>query len=101
MRRGFRNLKYLGFNNHLFPAVGGKIEDEDGEKGDAHAGDDQVDRVEQRLPPHRDVEGDVKVRLVTTRVELDISLGWHLQRAESRLYFGIIPFPISIYIEPR
>ena len=44
---------------HLLPRVWGEIEHEDGEEGDAHAGDDQVDCVEQRLPPHRDVEGDV------------------------------------------
>ena len=71
--RGFGNLKYLGFNNHLLPAVRGKIKYKDGQEGDAHAGDDQVDCVEQGLPPHRDVEGDVQVRLVTARVELDIS----------------------------
>ena len=58
---------------YLLPAVRGEIEHEDGEEGDAHAGDDQVDCVEQRLPPHRDVEGDVQVGLVTARVELDIS----------------------------
>ena len=36
------------------------------------AGDDQVDRVEERLPPHGDVEGDVQVGLVTARVDLNI-----------------------------
>ena len=54
----------------LLPTVGGEVEDEDCEEGDAHAGDDQVDCIEQRLPPHCDVEGDVQVWLVTARVEL-------------------------------
>ena len=35
--------------------------------------------VEQGLPPHGDVEGDVEVRLVTAGVELDIPLGRDLQ----------------------
>ena len=59
---------------YLLSTVRGEIEHEHGEEGDAHAGDDQVDRVEQRLPPHRDVEGDVQVRLVTTRVDFNIPL---------------------------
>ena len=71
---------------HLLPGVRGKIEHQDGQEGDAHAGDDQVDCVEQGLPPHRDVEGDVQVRLVTARVELDIPLSWHLSMVKSRFY---------------
>ena len=80
--RGFENL---GFDNNLLPAVRGKIKHKDSEEGDAHAGDDQVDCVEQRLPPHRDVEGDVQVGLVTASVELDIPLSWHLSVTRSRL----------------
>ena len=56
----------------LLPTVGGEVEDEDSEEGDAHAGDDQVHRVEQGLPPHGDVEGDVEVGLVAARVEFYI-----------------------------
>ena len=62
----------LRFDNNLLPAVRGKIKHKDSEEGDAHAGDDQVDCVEQRLPPHRDVEGDVQVGLVTARVDFNI-----------------------------
>ena len=69
---------------HLLARVWGEVEDEDGEEGDAHAGDDQVDCVEQRLPPHGDVEGDVQVGLVTARVELDIPLCRHLHKQKSR-----------------
>lgn len=58
---------------YLFPAVGRQVEREDGEEGDAHAGDDDVDGVEESLPPHSDVEGDVQVRLVAARVELLVS----------------------------
>ena len=57
---------------HLLPGVGGEVEHEHGEEGDAHAGDDEVHGVEQSLPPHGDVEGDVQVGLVTARVELHI-----------------------------
>ena len=60
----------------LLPTVGGEVEDEDGEEGDAHAGDDQVHRVEQGLPPHRDVEGDVQVGLVAASVEFNIPVFW-------------------------
>ena len=79
---GFENL---GFDNNLFPAVRREIKHQDGEERDAHAGDDQVDCVEQRLPPHRDVEGDVQVGLVAARVELDIPLSWYLSITRSRL----------------
>ena len=44
---------------HLLPGVGGEVEHQHGEEGDAHAGDDEVHGVEQSLPPHGDVEGDV------------------------------------------
>ena len=44
---------------NLLARVGRQVEDEDRQKGDAHARDDQVDRVEQRLAPHRHVERDV------------------------------------------
>ena len=56
----------------LLPGVGGEVEHQHGEEGDAHAGDDEVHGVEQSLPPHGDVEGDVQVGLVTARVELHI-----------------------------
>jgi hypothetical protein len=32
----------------------------------------RADRVEEGLATHGDVEGDVEVRLVTARVELDV-----------------------------
>ena len=57
---------------YLLARVWGKVEHEHSEEGDAHAGDDQVHCVEQSLPPHGDVEGDVQVGLVTARVELHI-----------------------------
>ncbi len=57
---------------YLLSAVWRQVEDEDSEEGDAHAGDDEVHRVEERLPPHRDVEGYVQIGLVTARVELHI-----------------------------
>lgn len=41
---------------YFFSRVRGQVEDEDCEEGYRHAGDDQVDRVEQGLTPHRQVE---------------------------------------------
>lgn len=55
---------------NLLAWVWWKVESEDGEEGDTHAGDDEVDGVEECFPPHGDVEGNVQVWLVTTRVEL-------------------------------
>ena len=57
----------------LLSTVWREVEHQDGQKADAHAGDDEVDGVEESLPPHGDVEGDVQVGLVTAGVELDIS----------------------------
>ena len=75
------NKKFLTatLTAHLLSAVRREVEDEDGEEADAHAGDDEVDSVEEGLPPHGDVEGDVEVRLVTAGVELDVPLGRDLQ----------------------
>ena len=64
--------------SHLLPAVRREVEDEDSEEADAHAGDDEVDGVEESLPPHGDVEGDVQVRFLTAGVELDIPHSWYL-----------------------
>lgn len=36
-----------------------QVEDEYSQKGDAHAWDDQIHRVEQRFPPHRQIESNV------------------------------------------
>ena len=66
--------------SYLLPTVRREIEHKYCEEGDAHAGDDQVDCVEERLPPHGDVEGDIQVGLVTARVELDIPLCRHLHK---------------------
>ena len=64
----------------LLSAVWREVEHEDGEEADAHAGDDEVDGVEESLPPHGDVEGDVQVRFLTAGVELDIPHCGHLQQ---------------------
>ena len=58
--------------SHLLSTIGREIEDQNCEEADAHAGDDEVDGVEECFPPHGDVEGDVQVGLVTARVELHI-----------------------------
>ena len=55
---------------YLLAGIGRQVEGEDGQKGDAHARDDEVDGVEERLAAHRDVERDVQVGLDAARVVL-------------------------------
>ena len=44
---------------HFLAGIGRQVEDQDGEAGNADAGNDQVDRVEERLASQRDVEEDI------------------------------------------
>ena len=46
-------------STHLFVAVRGQVEDQDGEQRHNHAGEDQIDGVEERLASERHVEGDI------------------------------------------
>ncbi len=68
-------MPFPGLETYLFSAVRRQVEDEHGEEGDAHAGDDEVDGVEQRLASHRHVERDVEVGLVAAGVVLDVADG--------------------------
>lgn len=54
---------------HLFAAVAGQVKRKNREKRYPHAGDDDVHRVEEGLPPHRDIERDVQVGLVAAGVK--------------------------------
>ena len=67
-------LFFLAFDceerQYLLAGIGRQVEGEDGQKGDAHARDDEVDGVEERLAAHRDVERDVQVGLDAARVVL-------------------------------
>ncbi len=64
---------------YLLAAVWRQVEDKDGEEGDAHAGNDEVDSIKEGLPPHRHIEGDVQVGLITARVVFDVAYRRHLQ----------------------
>ena len=44
---------------NLLSTVRREVEHQHCQEADAHAGDDEVDGVEESLPPHGDVEGDV------------------------------------------
>ncbi len=46
---------------NLLAAVRRQVEDQDGQRGDEHAGDDQVDGVEQRLALDDEVVGQIHV----------------------------------------
>ena len=52
-------LKY--FPTDLLPRLGWEVEDQHTEEANQHRGEDQVDRVEESLPPDRDVERDVRL----------------------------------------
>ena len=61
---------------NLLPGVGWDVEDEEGDGTDGDARKDEVDGVEESLPPNRDVELDVWIRFGTTRVKLLVLLRW-------------------------
>lgn len=60
---------------YLLATVRRQVEREHGQERDAHARDYDVDCVEERFPPHRNVERNVQVGLVATGVELFVSEG--------------------------
>lgn len=62
--------KRLGDFPAILARVAGQVEDQNGQERDAHAGYDQVDRVEERLPAERQVEHYVQIRLLAAAVEL-------------------------------
>lgn len=51
---------------HQHTGVSGQIEDQSGEEGEEHAGNDDVDDEIKRQPQHQEVIGDVQVRRVWT-----------------------------------
>lgn len=53
----------------LLSGVGRQQEDEECERGDEDAGDEEVESVVERPPPHDHGEGHVGVRLLTAVVE--------------------------------
>lgn len=61
----------------LLARLRGQVEDEHGEEGDAHARNDQIDRVEQGLASHRQLERNVRVGDVL--VDDHVVLGRHHQ----------------------
>lgn len=63
----------------LLSAVGGQIEDKDGQKRDGDARDDEVNGVEESLAAYGDVEGDIRVQLRAARVASNVLHGRHVQ----------------------
>lgn len=55
---------------YLFTAIARQVKRENREKRYPHTGDDNVHCVKEGFPPHRDVERDVQVGLVTASVKL-------------------------------
>ena len=64
---------------HLLAGIGRQVEDQHRQARDAHARDDQVHRVEERLPSQCYVEEDVQVRrIAAAAVVLDVAFGRHV-----------------------
>lgn len=71
----YRNAsKFWLCSNYLFAAVRGQIKCEHRQERDAHARNDNVDRVEERLTSHGDVERNVQIRFVAAGVEFLVSV---------------------------
>lgn len=68
-----------GIVAHLLPGVRRQVKHQHGEEADPHTGDDEVHGVEERLAPHRDVKGDVQVRLITAGVVLLVPHCGHVE----------------------
>ena len=62
--------------SHLLSRLGGEVEHEHTQERDEHRRQDQVHRVEERLPPDRDPEGDV--RLLGRRLVLVVEVRGNL-----------------------
>lgn len=63
----------MRMSNYLLATVAWQVKYQHREEGYSHARYYEIDGVKQSLPPHGDVESDVEVRLVTTRVKLFVS----------------------------
>lgn len=63
----------------LFTRVGRQVEAQRGQKGDHHAGDEEVENVKGGPSLQVEGEGDVRVWVRTASVQDDVLLGWHAQ----------------------
>lgn len=82
---------------YLLATVRGQVESENCEERDTHTGYDDVNGVEQCLAPHRDVERNVKVRLVAASVEPLVPIRNH----NVRLYYTTYSSNCSKYPHGR
>lgn len=83
-------------STYFLSGVGGQVEDEDCEEGYRHARYDQVDRVEQSLAAHCQVERYIwnrrSTRLMNDKLRRDLKVNLWLQRLHSWQYL----FSLSI-----
>lgn len=75
--------KDRGAERDLLAAVGGQIEDEDGEEGQADAGDDEEEGVEKRQPADDEEVGDGGIGRAAVRPQTTAASGLHY-----------LPFPV-------
>ena len=94
------NKKFLTLTAHLLSAVRREVEDEDGEEADAHAGDDEVDSVEQGLAPHSHVEGDVKIGFITAGIIFHVPHRRHLQNVPLHRHVELRQVHPDLHLRP-
>ena len=54
---------------YLLARIRRQVKSQNGQEGDAHARNDEIDGVEERFASHGDVERDVQIGFDTARVE--------------------------------
>lgn len=62
----------------LLPRVGRQQEDQQCQRGDEHAGHEEIEAVVERPPPHHHREGHVRVRLLAAVIEALVPLAGNL-----------------------
>lgn len=76
---------FLLTQGDLLSGVSGQQEDKECEGGDEDAGDEEVESVVERPPPHHHGEGHVGVRLLTAVIETLIPLSRNLCKQNTDL----------------
>lgn len=82
-----------GAQRDLLAAIGGKIEDEDGEEGQSDAGDDEEEGVEKRQPADNEEVGDGGIESAAVCPHTTAACGLH------NLPFTIIKIVPLVHVE--
>lgn len=85
--------QHWGAERDLLAAVGGQVENKDGEKGQANAGDDEEEGVEKRQPADDEVIGDGGVGGAAICPQTTAACGLDY------LPFAIVKIVLLVYVE--